>query len=148
MNRRRKALIRVCSRVGVVQSWRQRLCRGAADYRRRSGEDSTRSRNRSASNLRPPRLNPEVAGSATANAPATALAPVDDVISACEIVELRGAEITFRVHYRINAGRSQPIWAGAWLYDASGRSIDAGYKPVAIPRTSRRESRRDGHTTG
>ncbi len=81
----------------------------------------------------PAELNPEVAGSATANAPATALAPVDDVISACEIVELRGAEITFRVHYRINAGRSQPIWAGAWLYDASGRSIDAGYKPVAIP---------------
>lgn len=78
-------------------------------------------------------LNPALAASASANTPATAVAPVDDVISGCEIVELRGAEITFRVHYRINAGRSQPIWAGAWLYDASGRSIDAGYKPVAIP---------------
>ncbi len=78
-------------------------------------------------------LNPAMAASASDSAPATALTPVDDVISACELVEMRGAEITLRIHYRVNAGRSQPIWAGAWLYDANGRSIDAGYKPVAIP---------------
>ncbi len=55
-----------------------------------------------------------------------------ETIAACELVAIRGREITLRLHYRINPSRTQPIYAGAWLYDASRKSIDAGYKPVAI----------------
>ncbi len=55
-----------------------------------------------------------------------------ETIAACELVAIRGREITLRLHYRINPARTQPIYAGAWLYDASRKSIDAGYKPVAI----------------
>jgi len=61
-------------------------------------------------------------------------APVSrqDQIKSCDLVGIHGKEITLRLQYRINPIRHQPIYAGAWLYDRSGQSIDAGYKPVAI----------------
>jgi len=61
-------------------------------------------------------------------------APSHDVIKACDLVGIQGNALTLRVHYRVNPDRARPIYAGAWLYDANGQSIDAGYKPVAIAR--------------
>lgn len=73
-----------------------------------------------------------MAGAATHAADAAGLAALHDVIDDCELLGLQGNEITLRVHYRVNPARPQPIYAGAWLYDANKQSIDAGYKPVAI----------------
>lgn len=55
-----------------------------------------------------------------------------DFIDSCDLLAVRGKELTLRVHYRVDASRRPPIYAGAWLYDASGQSVDAGYKPVAV----------------
>lgn len=55
-----------------------------------------------------------------------------DTIVTSELIGVSGNQITLRMHYLINPSRPQPIYAGAFLYDASRRAIDAGYKPVAI----------------
>jgi len=63
-------------------------------------------------------------------------APSHDAIKACDLVGIQGNALTLRVRYRVNPDRVRPIYAGAWLYDANGQSIDAGYKPVAIARSA------------
>ena len=55
-----------------------------------------------------------------------------EAIEACELVAVKGDEMTLRLSYRINPTRPQPIYAGAWLYDSSRQVVDAGYKPIAI----------------
>lgn len=62
----------------------------------------------------------------------TSLAPLHEALENAEIVGMQGNEVTLRLHYRISQDRSQPIYAGAWLYDANRQAIDAGYKPVAL----------------
>lgn len=55
-----------------------------------------------------------------------------DFIDSCDLAAVSGSELTLRFSYRLDNARRQPIFAGAWLYDGSGKSIDAGYRPVAI----------------
>lgn len=62
----------------------------------------------------------------------TSLTSLNESLERCEIVSIQGNELALRLHYRVNPNRVQPIYAGAWLYDANKQAIDAGYKPVAL----------------
>jgi len=72
------------------------------------------------------------AGSQSNKGTLSSLTPQHDTIEECELVRLQDNELTLRLHYRISPTRSQPIYAGAWLYDANKQAIDAGYKPIAL----------------
>jgi len=58
--------------------------------------------------------------------------PSPEVIESCHLMTAQGNTLTFRMKYKIGTNRTQPIFAGAWLYDVDQQIINAGYKPVAI----------------
>lgn len=70
--------------------------------------------------------------SVSQSSPMKTLDTSQDSIESCDLVRAQGKEVTLRLHYRLNPARPQPIYAGAFLYDANRQSTDAGYKPVAI----------------
>jgi len=57
-----------------------------------------------------------------------------DRVHSAEIVSLMGNEVQLRVGYEFNGARPMPVYAGAYLYDADGLSLNAGYKPAAAGR--------------
>jgi len=59
--------------------------------------------------------------------------PREQVLSA-EIVSQMGNEVRLRVSYEFNSARPMPVYAGAYIYDAEGVSVDAGYKPAVAGR--------------
>ena len=47
---------------------------------------------------------------------------------------MMGNELRLRVSYEFNSARPMPVYAGAYLYDADGLSVTAGYKPAVAGR--------------
>lgn len=47
---------------------------------------------------------------------------------------MMGNEVQLRVSYEFSGARPMPVYAGAYLYDADGLSVNAGYKPAVAGR--------------
>ncbi|MBZ0165858.1 MAG: hypothetical protein K8I00_03555, partial [Candidatus Omnitrophica bacterium] len=58
----------------------------------------------------------------------------NDVVQSAEIISVKGNEATLRVAYMYDRARPAPVYAGAFIYDAQGNTVNAGYKPAIAGR--------------
>ena len=53
-------------------------------------------------------------------------------ITASELLDLNGKELTIRIFHTIKSESKEPIYAGGWFYDKSDKALDVGYIPKMI----------------
>lgn len=58
----------------------------------------------------------------------------NDIVQSGEVTGVHGNEVTLRVKYLYDRSRPAPVYAGAFIYDAQGESVNAGYKPAIAGR--------------
>lgn len=77
---------------------------------------------------------PAAIAKAAQNASLSLSGSPNDMVRSAEVTGINGNEVTLRVRYQYDAARPAPIYAGAFIYDAQGESVNAGYKPAIAGR--------------
>ncbi len=58
--------------------------------------------------------------------------PNTGVIKECALLSFKNSELKIRVSHDVTPDQSNPLYIGAWFYDASGKALDVGYIPQKV----------------
>lgn len=58
--------------------------------------------------------------------------PVPGGIDICDLMSVNGNQMVISLKYHLDPSVQAPVYAGGFLYTARQKSVDAGYKPVAL----------------